>query len=278
MPSIREKYFELKKINSPYLNDNVIRALLMHTNNISNPLDLTLNIEKECKNSAKLDEMVERVTSGEPYQYVINESIFNGVSFYVDHRVLIPRNETEELLQRTIKLIKEYHLENKTYLDFCAGSGVLGLSVKLNFPQSNICLSDISKDALDVVNTNMSRLNVYAQIIESDMLENILKLNKKFDVLISNPPYILSEDTVDPQVLKHEPHLALFANPDTKFSEEVFKHHKELMNEKYLMAFEIGEDMEGSLIMLINKYFKDVKYIFEKDIYNKTRFLFIINE
>ena len=278
MPSIREKFFELKKIKSPYLNENVIRALLMHINDIRSPLDLTLNMEKECKNCAKLADMVENIVSGVPYQYVINESIFNGVSFYVDNRVLIPRNETEELFQRTVKLINKYHFENKTYLDFCTGSGVLGLSLKLNYPQSEVYVSDISQDALDVVKINMNRLNTNAKIIESDMLNNVLSLNKKFDVLISNPPYIPSKDTVDKQVLEYEPHLALFANPDARFYEEVFKHYKELMNEKYLLAFEIGEDMEESLILLIKKYFINVKYTFEKDIYNKTRFLFIINE
>jgi release factor glutamine methyltransferase len=278
MPSIREKYFELKKIKSPYLNENVIRALLMHANDIRSPLDLTLNMEKECKNCAKLDEMIENIVSGVPYQYVINESIFNEVSFYVDNRVLIPRNETEELFQRTVKLINELHLENKTYLDFCTGSGVLGISLKLNYPQSEVYVSDISKDALDVVKINMNRLITNVEIIESDMLNNVLSLNKKFDVLISNPPYIPSKDTVDKQVLEYEPHLALFANPDTRFYEEVFKHYKELMNEKSLLAFEIGEDMEESLILLIKKYFINVKYTFEKDIYNKTRFLFIINE
>ena len=278
MPSIREKYFELKKIKSPYLNENVIRALLMHTNDIRSPLDLTLNMEKECKNCAKLAEMIENIVSGVPYQYVINESIFNKVYFYVDNRVLIPRNETEELFQRTVKLINELHLENKIYLDFCTGSGVLGISLKLNYPQSEVYVSDISKDALDVVKINMNRLNTNVEIIESDMLNNVLSLNKKFDVLISNPPYIPSKDTVDKQVLEYEPHIALFANPDTRFYEEVFKHYKELMNEKYLLAFEIGEDMEESLILLIKKYFINVKYTFEKDIYNKTRFLFIINE
>lgn len=278
MPSIREKYFELKKIKSPYLNENVIRALLMHTNGIRSPLDLTLNMEKECKNCAKLTEMIENIVSGVPYQYVINESIFNEVSFYVDNRVLIPRNETEELLQRTVKLINELHLENKTYLDFCTGSGVLGISLKLNYPQSEVYVSDISKGALDVVKINMNRLNTNVEIIDSDMLNNVLSLNKKFDVLISNPPYIPSKDSVDKQVLEYEPHLALFANPDTRFYEEVFKHYKELMNEKYLLALEIGEDMEESLILLIKKYFINVKYTFEKDIYNKTRFLFIINE
>lgn len=278
MPSIREKYFELKKINSPYLNDNVIRALLMHLNIISDPLDLTMNMEKECKNCAELDKFVEKVLSGEPYQYVINESIFNCKSFYVDKRVLIPRNETEELFQKTVKLIKKYHLEDGTFLDFCTGSGVLGVSLKHEFRNSDVYVSDISKDALAVTSFNMMRLNSKVTVVESDMLENVLKLNKRFDVLISNPPYIPSEDTVDPQVLSYEPHLALFANPDTKFYEEVFKHYKELMNEKYIMAFEIGEDMEASLTALINEYFKDVKYFFEKDIYNKTRFLFIINE
>ncbi len=277
MPSIREKYFELKKIESPYLNDNVIRALLMHTNSIDKNIEFTLNLEKECKNTAKLDELVERVLFGEPYQYVINEAIFNEKSFYVDSRVLIPRNETEDLLQRTLNLVSKYHLEDKTFFDFCTGSGILGLSLKINFPQSDVYVSDISKDALDVVKINISRLNTSVSIIESDMLKNVLKLNKKFDVLISNPPYIPSKETVDKQVLEYEPHLALFASPDTLFYEEVFKHYKELMNDKYIMAFEIGEDMEQALTLLISKYFNEVKYVFEKDIYNKTRFLFIIN-
>ena len=109
------------------------------------------------------------------------------------------------------------------------------------------------------------------------MLEPILG-EKDIDVIISNPPYILDESTVDPQTLKHEPHLALFANPVTKYYEEILTSiDKQLMNDKkFIIAFEIGEDMEESLTDIIETKYPGIMYRFDKDIYGKTRFLYIV--
>ena len=110
------------------------------------------------------------------------------------------------------------------------------------------------------------------------MLEPIMN-EDSIDVIVSNPPYIPSKDTVDPQTLEHEPHLALFASPATKYYEIILTSiDKQLMNDnKFLIAFEIGEDMEEDLTELLEDKYSGIMYRFDKDIYDKTRFLFIVN-
>ena len=107
-------------------------------------------------------------------------------------------------------------------------------------------------------------------------MDPLIEKGIKLDVLVCNPPYIDKVDRIDEQVLKFEPHLALLANPCTKFYEEIFAKADKVMNEHYLMAFEIDEDMEQPLIKLMNKYLEAANYRFHKDIYNKMRFLYII--
>ena len=104
-------------------------------------------------------------------------------------------------------------------------------------------------------------------IYKSDLFKSVP--SKKYDVIVCNPPYILEPSTVDPSTFKYEPHIALFSSPDTFFYEEVFKAKDKYLNDKYLLAFEIGEEMEETLRILISKYFNDVQIIFKKDIYGK---------
>lgn len=277
MPSIREKYFELRKLNNKYLPENIILDLLMLVNNITSNASLILSFDDECKNVKKLDELVGKITQGYPYQYATNKSIFNSLNFYVNEDVLIPRNETEQLVKIVEQLIKEkYNDKHITLFDVCCGSGCIGLSLKNDIKKADVYLSDISKAALDVCGINAKNLNLSVVTFLGDIIEPFILNNLKADVLVSNPPYISSKDTVEPQTLKYEPHLALFASPSTYFYEEIFKKYEQIMNKEFIMAFEIGEDMEDVLTELVNKYFPLDKYEFIKDIYDKVRFLIII--
>ena len=110
------------------------------------------------------------------------------------------------------------------------------------------------------------------------MIEPI-KEEEKVDVIISNPPYIGDKSTVDPQTLKYEPHLALFASPKTKYYEKILSLIDTfVLNEKFLMAFEIGEDMKDELTHIIESNYKGIMYKFEKDIYGKDRYLYIVKD
>lgn len=275
MPSIREKYFELLKLNSPKLNNTIIYSLLINCNNFNDINELVNNFDNPCQNIDILDKNLDKILKGKPLQYVLNKAWFCNLEFYVDSRVLIPRSETEQLVTNLIEYLKDKSNVAKNVLDIGTGSGCIAITISKNFPQFNVFASDISKDALDVAKINNDRLNTKVNFIEGNLLEPFLEKDIKFDILISNPPYILNESTVDNMVLDYEPHLALFASPSTFYYEEIFKNCHKILNDTALLAFEIGEDMEVDLTILIKKYFPLCHYRFAKDLYNKTRFMYI---
>lgn len=210
-----------------------------------------------------------------PVQYIIGYVDFYGLKINVNEFTLIPRYETEYLIELTLKEIKKLNLDNPKILDLCTGSGAIGLTLKSLLPSSEVTLSDISKDALMVANKNKNELNLDVNIIESDLFKNI---PGKFDVIISNPPYVMTNETLPKDVL-YEPHLALYSGPKgIDHIEEIFKNIKSHLNNKYLIALEINEKSEPDIINLIKTYFeKNINYKFMKDLAGKTRYLFITN-
>lgn len=210
-----------------------------------------------------------------PVQYIIGYVDFYGLKINVNEFTLIPRYETEYLIELTLKEIKKMKLDNPKILDLCTGSGAIGLTLKSLLPSSEVTLSDISKDALMVANKNKNELNLDVNIIESDLFKNI---PGKFDVIISNPPYVMTNETLPKDVL-YEPHLALYSGPKgIDHIEEIFKNIKSHLNNKYLIALEINEKSEPDITNLIKTYFeKNINYKFMKDLAGKTRYLFITN-
>lgn len=210
-----------------------------------------------------------------PVQYIIGYVDFYGLKINVNEFTLIPRYETEYLIELTLKEIKKMNLDNPKILDLCTGSGAIGLTLKSLLPSSEVTLSDISKDALMVANKNKNELNLDVNIIESDLFKNI---PGKFDVIISNPPYVMTNETLPKEVL-YEPHLALYSGPKgIDHIEEIFKNIKSHLNNKYLIALEINEKSETDITNLIKTYFeKNINYKFMKDLAGKTRYLFITN-
>ena len=210
-----------------------------------------------------------------PVQYIIGYVDFYGLKINVNEFTLIPRYETEYLIELTIKEIQQMNLTNLNILDLCTGSGAIGLTLKSLLPSSEVTLSDISKDALMVANKNKNELDLDVNIIESDLFKNI---PGKFDVIISNPPYVMTNEILPKDVL-YEPHLALYSGPKgIDHIEEIFKNIKSHLNNKYLIALEINEKSETDIINLIKTYFeKNINYKFMKDLAGKTRYLFITN-
>ena len=210
-----------------------------------------------------------------PVQYIIGYVDFYGLKINVNEFTLIPRYETEYLIELTLKEIKNMNLANPKILDLCTGSGAIGLTLKSLLPSSEVTLSDISKDALMDANKNKNELNLDVNIIESDLFKNI---PGKFDVIISNPPYVMTNETLPKDVL-YEPHLALYSGPKgIDHIEEIFKNIKSHLNNKYLIALEINEKSEPDITNLIKTYFeKNINYKFMKDLAGKTRYLFITN-
>ena len=274
MPTNREAYFEAVKLGVPKA---VVDFALKEVNGFDY-LELTKRFDDELVNYDSFEQAIERYINGEMIEYVFNKTYFLSLPFYVDKSVLIPRQETEQLVLRTKQLIKEMFNERELNIaDVCCGSGVIGLSLKNELSQHNYYLSDISKEAIRVSKINAEKLNLESGVsfLEGDMLEPFINSGIKLDVILCNPPYIENKETIDQRTWEQEPHLALLASPNTKFYECLLLRAKEFLNDRYLIAFETGEDMEESLKVLLDKFCPDCDFFFEKDMYGKTRFLFI---
>ena len=271
MPSNREAYFEALKLDIP---KSVIEFALKEVNGFSN-LDLTKNFDEEIKDYIFFKNAIKRYQDGEMIEYIFNKTYFLSTPFLVNKDVLIPRQETEQLVLRTVELIKEMFGDEKLNIaDVCTGSGCIGISIAKALPNNRYFLTDISKEALRIANNNTNLLkDVDIKCLQGDMLEPLKSI--KLDVLVCNPPYISNIEEIDEKTWKQEPHLALVAEPATLYYEKVLKDCSLVLNSKYLIAFEIGEDMEEELTKLVNKYCPNSSYFFENDIYGKTRFLFI---
>ena len=274
MPSNREAYFEALKLDIP---KSIIEFALKEVNGFSN-LELTKNFDEEIKDYSFFKNAIKRYIDGEMIEYIFNKAYFLSNPFLVNKDVLIPRQETEQLVLRTIELIKEMFGDKVIEIaDVCTGSGCIGISIAKALPNNHYFLTDISKEALRVAKSNTNLCSeVDIKCLKGDMLEPLK--DKKLDIVVCNPPYISNIDGIDERTWKQEPHIALLAEPATIYYEEVLKGCSSIVNNKYLLAFEIGEEMEEELTNLIKKYLPSSTYFFEKDIYGKTRFLFIKQE
>lgn len=276
MPSNREAYFEALALNIPKA---VINFALQEINGFSY-FELVQNFDKEIKDYASFKNAIGRYLNGEMIEYIFNKAYFLSTPFYVDKSVLIPRQETEQLVQIAIERIPQLFADSKLAIaDVCTGSGVIGLSIAKALPDYRYYLSDISKEAIRVAKLNASNLEIKrVSFLVGDMLTPFIDSNIKLDALICNPPYISNVENIDEKTWKNEPHLALLANPCTLFYEKIFQDYAKTMKERFCMFFEIGEDMEDSLTILLRKYLPYSEYEFKKDIYGKTRFLFVVQK
>ncbi len=211
------------------------------------------------------------IENKKPIQYITNSVNFCGLELYVDERVLIPRFETEELVENTIKYLETF--DKPKILDLCCGSGAIGLALKNRLPNSIVSMSDISKDALEVANQNKKVLNLDVNIIESDLFNNI---EEKYDCIVSNPPYIKTNEEIDLLVKKHEPNIALYGGENgLDYYEAILKNINKHLNEKFIIAFEIGKDQKEDIISIINSYLNNVEIIALKDLSNNDRMIFV---
>lgn len=281
MPTNREIYFSLINENNKHLTRLVVKTLLNDANNFEDPnLSLYKHFDEECFNYEKLMDNVNRVRSGEPYQYVLGYANFIDRNFCVDKNVLIPRQETEELVMNAKIIIDKAFKDDApiTIADIGTGSGVIAITLKRYFPNARVFATDIDEKCLEIAKKNAILQGLEVEFLKGNLVDPILKKNLKLDVLISNPPYIEDESTIDEQVFKYEPHSALLAKPCTRYYEEILKHANELVKPDGVLIFEIGEDMEEALMDIAGQYLPGDSIIFSKDIYKKTRFMYIIRE
>lgn len=196
---------------------------------------------------------IQNFLEGIPIQYINNKAYFMGLEFYVDENVLIPRCDTEILVEEIIKIIKKDSLLK--ILDLCTGSGAIAISLKKYLNNIEIMASDISDKALMVAKKNASKIGVDVKFIESDLFNSI---NGKFDLIVSNPPYIKKSviPSLDKQV-RNEPILALDGGKDgLDFYRKISYDAKKFLNNNGYLCFEIGYDQRKDVedILLKNGY------------------------
>ncbi len=210
---------------------------------------------------------LERLKTHEPIQYVLGKTSFMDLEFKVNSSVLIPRPETEELVRMMLK----ENLDGKEILDIGTGSGCIAISLAKNLPNSKVTALDISKDALEVAKKNAKLNNVKVNFIHKDIFE--YKSDKKYDVIVSNPPYVLESEKMlmKQNVLNYEPELALFVddvNP-VIYYETISWFSKNYLNKNGRLFLEINENYKNQLMFLFKDNFS-IKII--KDISGKHRF------
>lgn len=219
-----------------------------------------------------IDDAIKRLNNGEPVQYIVGNVNFYGNLIEVNKHVLIPRFETEELVEKTLKLIS-HKQRGLRIVDLGTGSGCIAITLKKALPNSIIDAVDISEQALQVARNNATLNNVEINFYLGDMLE---PLKDKYDVIISNPPYLDYNEPVMDIVKNNEPSKALFAKDNGLFYyEEILKNVSAYLNNDYIIAFEIGYQQGLSLLKLCQRYLPSAHVTVEKDLQGKERFVFI---
>ncbi len=219
----------------------------------------------------KIEEGIKKLQEGKPVQYIVGNVDFYDINLLVNENVLIPRFETETLVEKTINYAKKLK-KPLDILDIGTGSGAIAITLAKHL-KSNVLATDISEKALEIAKKNAIRNNVQINFKKSDILKNV---KGKFDIIISNPPYISKDEIIDPLVKNNEPHLALYAdNKGLYFYEEILKNIKPYLKEKSIIAFEIGYTQSEDITKIAQKYLPKAKIITEKDLTHKNRYIFI---
>lgn len=232
------------------------------------------NQELLSANEKTLNEIIVELKTDKPYQYILGETEFYGMTFFVDENVLIPRPETEELLEIAIHTIQNSGFENKNLkiLDIGTGSGVIPLVLKKHFPQAEVSSIDFSEKALEMAQKNAAFHKLNIHFIHGDYLN--YELVESYDIIISNPPYIGIEEEIEIEdsVKGFEPKMALFSpTPDAlifyrKIAEDSRKH----LNENGLLFLEINQKL-GKETLELYSFFSDSYLI--KDLSGNDRFV-----
>ena len=221
----------------------------------------------------KLEEGLKKLKQGKPVQYIVGNVDFYDINLLVNENVLIPRFETEYLVEKTINYAKQMN-HKLDILDIGTGSGAIAITLSKHI-NSNVTAIDISNEALEIAKQNAIRNHVNITFTQSDILKNI---TGKYDLIISNPPYIDKSEKIDPLVKNNEPHLALYAKEKgLYFYRNILENIKPFLKEKNLIAFEIGMTQSKQITSIAQTNFPKAKIITEKDLTGKDRYIFIFN-
>lgn len=239
-------------------------------------LDFILHQNKDvsAQDQALIDDIMSQLKEHRSPQYITGKAYFRDLELAVDERVLIPRPETEELVDLVLKENSKADLQ---ILDIGTGSGAIAISLKSARPDWHVTASDISSEALQLAKENSERNQASLDFIESDVFNQI---SGKFDVIISNPPYIAydDEDEVGVNVLASEPHLALFADEDGfAIYRRIIEGASSHLTENGKLYFEIGYKQGDGMRRLLAQHFPEKRVRVLQDIFGKDRMVVMDN-
>lgn len=258
---------------------NVAKVLFYHLAN-KEPHQLYLMMDEEVEDELyqAFQAGIKRYMDGEPIQYIKGKETFFSRDFIVNEDVLIPRYETEELVENILYKIDDY-FEDYESIDLCdvgTGSGAIAISLALEESKINVVATDISKEALEVARLNAQELGANIEFYQGDMLEPLIDREMKVDIFVSNPPYIPVEQDIESVVKDNEPHVALFGGNDgLYFYRKIFSKVQSVIKDRALLAFEMGFDQRELMCQAVEHYFPNIPYEIIKDINGKDRMLFI---
>lgn len=235
---------------------------------------LRKNDELPSESSGQLLRILNELKEGRPLQYVIGETEFFGLSIKVNESVLIPRPETEELVEWILDTIQSTGEKKMKILDVGTGSGCIALALKKHLPESILFALDISDKALSVCNDNSTLNQLSINIVNADIRR--YRSEHQFDVIVSNPPYVTSDERVEmsEHVLKYEPHLALFVGNENplEFYIAIAEFALSNLTDHGRLFFEINENFGKDMVdMLAIKGFKNIEL--KKDMQGKNRMI-----
>ena len=240
-------------------------------------VDVALNPNYEISDAAieKWNAILVDLQQEKPIQYITGEAWFYGLQFEVNENTLIPRPETEELVEFILKETSNFQLpaSSLNILDIGTGTGCIPISLKANLPQANFSAIDVSEQALEVAKRNAASNKAEINFIQANILE-VLDLNQNFDIIVSNPPYVrnLEKQEIKKNVLDYEPHLALFVE-DTDallFYRKIAQLALKNLSPNGLLFFEINQYLGNETVKLLeNLGFKNIEL--KKDIYGNDR-------
>ena len=241
-------------------------------------VDVALNPNFEISEDVvqKWNAILAQLQQEKPIQYITGEAWFYGLQFEVNENTLIPRPETEELVEWIIESQKSKTQSQKLeILDIGTGTGCIPISLKANLSQANVSAIDVSEQALEVAKRNATANKVEINFILTNILE-VEDLNQHFDIIVSNPPYVrnLEKQEIKKNVLNYEPHLALFVE-DTDallFYRKIAQLALENLSPNGLLFFEINQYLGKETVELLeNLGFKNIEL--KKDIYGNNRMI-----
>lgn len=246
------KQLFISELESIYDQDEIEGVFLIY---LEDKFDIQFIPSNEIDYTSEISSDIKQLKKGKPVQHITGKAFFYNDFFIVNENTLIPRPETEEL----IELIRnDYNPETElSVIDLGTGSGCIPISLAKLFPKSNVSAIDISEKALEVAQSNAQNLNVKIDFYQQNLLEDI-QLNQKFDVIVSNPPYIrnLEKEEMHQNVLNFEPHLALFVENENAL----------IFYERVLVFAENHLNQNGTIYCEINQYLgQETKQLFEKN-------------